>query len=47
MYKILNKTYTKLPTEDMEQEELVKWLIKNNYFFLLQKMKIIKVLIID
>ena len=33
MYKILNKTYTKLPTEDMEQEELVKWLIKNNYFF--------------
>ena len=37
MYKILNKTYTKLPTEDMEQEELVKWLIKNNYFFFATK----------
>ena len=37
MYKILNKTYTKLPTEDTEQEELVKWLIKNNYFFFATK----------
>ena len=37
MYKILNKTYTKLPTEDMEQEELVKWLNKNNYFFFATK----------
>ncbi len=37
MYKILNKTYAKLPTEDMEQEELVKWLIKNNYFFFATK----------
>ena len=37
MYKILNKTYTKLPTEDMEQEELIKWLIKNNYFFFATK----------
>ena len=37
MYKILNKTYAKLPTEDMEQEEFVKWLIKNNYFFFATK----------
>ena len=37
MYKILNKTYAKLPTEDIEQEELVKWLIKNNYFFFATK----------
>ena len=37
MYKILNKTYSKLPTEDTEQEELVKWLIKNNYFFFATK----------
>ena len=37
MYKILNKTYSKLPTEDTEQEELVKWLIKNNSFFFATK----------
>ena len=37
MYKILNRTYAKLPTEDTEQEELVKWLIKNNYFFFATK----------
>ena len=33
MYKILNKTYTNLPTEADEQKELVKWLTKNKYFF--------------
>jgi len=33
MYKILNKTFTKLPTESQEQQELVNWLKKNNYFY--------------
>ena len=33
MYKILNKTFTKLPTESQEQQELVTWLKKNNYFY--------------
>ena len=33
MYKILNKTFSKLPTEAQEQQELVNWLKKNNYFY--------------
>lgn len=33
MYKILNKTYSKLPTEQTEQQELILWLKKNKYFF--------------
>ena len=37
MYKILNKTFSKIPSEDTEQEELVKWLRKNNYFFFATK----------
>ena len=37
MYKILNRTYSKLPTEDVEQESLVEWLNKNNYFFFATK----------
>lgn len=33
MYKILNKTFTKLPTEEAEQKELVVWLKKCGFFF--------------
>ena len=33
MYKIINKTFSKLPTESQEQQELVNWLKKNNYFY--------------
>lgn len=33
MYKILNKTYSKLPIEQVEQQELILWLKKNKYFF--------------
>lgn len=33
MYKILNMTYSKMPTEEAEQLALVGWLKKNNIFF--------------
>lgn len=33
MYKIRNKTFPKLPTEEMEQKELVQWLKKCGFFF--------------
>lgn len=33
MYKIRNKTFPKLPTEEMEQKELVQWLKKVGFFF--------------
>ena len=33
MYKIQNKTFTKLPSEEEEQKALVRYLKKNNYFF--------------
>lgn len=33
MYKIQNKTFPSLPSEEIEQQELIKYLKKNNYFF--------------
>ena len=33
MYKIQNKTYTKIPSEEEEQKALIKYLKRNNYFF--------------
>ena len=33
MYKIQNKTFTKIPSEEEEQKALIRYLKKNNYFF--------------
>ena len=33
MYKIQNKTFTKIPSEEEEQKALIKYLKRNNYFF--------------
>ena len=33
MYKIQNKTFTKIPSEEEEQKALIIYLKRNNYFF--------------
>lgn len=33
MYKIQNQTFTKIPSEEIEQQTLIRYLKKNNYFF--------------